>query len=454
MVKGILEDLGCHYIVNEGTLALVNQETGEWYVEKIPEEMAVGFDQDNFTSSILKHIRSICKNVQEQTSSKMEKPCNDRFNLIIIDTTNVCNLRCRYCSVSAESTGDYLSLENLQKGLGMVFNLPNISSPLSIEFSGGEPLANYSLIVKAVNLIKEMASPKKIQIRFCIQTNGVLITPEIAQFLKVNRFSIGISLDGYSKWNLNRVDCKGVPVYEKVLRTIKLLQREGVDFSVLGVVYHPDQYEDFLDFAKEYSVKNFRLNTLAAIGRSLDEMKQSEFINKTAEQYISSYLRMAKKLITDQSYCGFKEANLEYFLWSLLDWQPHMCFRTPCGAGRNQIHLSTKGEFFPCQDWRSIKDACIGTVYENQTLSSMLMKSHRVQEMQKANYERYPDYCANCTWKMRCGVCARELYTEYRGLCEKIGLCQFYVGVYDSLLSFFVNYKNEVLSYLGVSDED
>lgn len=454
MIKGIIENTYFHYIVNEDTIALVNESTGEWCVENLTNEMSESEIWVCPTKEIKDYILSICKNIQTQELCGVEKPCNDCFNLIIIDTTNICNLRCKYCSVSAESDGNRLSIDALHSGLNKIFELPNLASTLSIEFSGGEPLVNFEIIMQAVSLINTMTTECDIEIRYCIQTNAVLITNKIARFFADNNFSVGISVDGYAKWNANRIDSNGNPAYDRIIKSIELLKSMNVEFSILGVVYDPDQYDDFIHFAKQYEIKDFRLNTLTAIGRSTKEMADSNFVKKRASKYITAYIEMAKKILLKEEFKGYREANLSYFLWALLDWQPHMCFRTPCGAGRNQIHLSSKGEFYPCQDWRSIKDACLGLVSEDRSLEEMLKQSERVKKMKMSNAERYPNYCKDCTWKVRCGVCARELYTEYKDDKSKIGLCEFYCGVYDSLLAFIYKYEKEVLEYLGVTDEN
>lgn len=101
-----------------------------------------------------------------------------------------------------------------------------------------------------------------------------------------------------------------------------------------------------------------------------------------------------------------------------------------------------------------IKDSSIGNVFDNRKIKDMLHSSSRVEKMNLTNQERYPNYCNDCVWKSRCGVCARELYIEYYEDKTKIGLCEFQCGIYESLLPLIYLNKSKVLDYLGLTDEN
>lgn len=329
-------------------------------------------------------------------------------------------------------------------------SLDNISSPLTVEFSGGEPLVNYVLIRNIVSKYRQMASKKNIELRFAIQTNAVLLTKEIVEFLVRENFSIGISIDGPEEWSRNRLDSKGNSVFNNIMEKIHYLKGVNANISVLGVIYHPNQYDSFIKFALQHEIKNFRLNTLTNIGRSVKTMDATSSVSYIPEDYAKAYIKMAQLLITSDLYSGFKEANLTYFLWSLLAWQPHMCFRTPCGAGKNQLHLSAYGEFYPCQDWRSVNDSKISDVRGELDLSVAILNHDRTQILTKPNSHLYREMCEDCEWECYCGTCAREIFTEYKGDSEKIGMCRFNNQVYEQLCWLFFDYKDEVLGYLGV----
>ena len=69
-------------------------------------------------------------------------------------------------------------------------------SSLTLAFQGGEPtLAGLGYFRALVNYV-EKKNEKKIPVQYTIQTNGMLLDVEWADFLHEHRFLVGLSLDG------------------------------------------------------------------------------------------------------------------------------------------------------------------------------------------------------------------------------------------------------------------
>jgi uncharacterized protein len=74
-------------------------------------------------------------------------------------------------------------------------------------------------------------------VRFVIQTNGTLITPEWLEIFRAYSVSVGVSLDGPATINdVYRVDKRGRGSYAHVERGSKALLEAGIDVGVLTVV--------------------------------------------------------------------------------------------------------------------------------------------------------------------------------------------------------------------------
>ena len=70
-----------------------------------------------------------------------------------------------------------------------------------------------------------------------MQTNGTLLDEEWCEFLKTNRFLVGLSIDGPREIHDHyRVTKGGRPTFDKVFAAAKLLQRYGVPFNTLTCV--------------------------------------------------------------------------------------------------------------------------------------------------------------------------------------------------------------------------
>ena len=86
-----------------------------------------------------------------------------------------------------------------------------------------------------------------------------------------------------------------------------------------------------------------------------------------------------------------------------------MCFRVPCGSGRNQISITASGEMYTCQEWRNIHDAPIGNVNVDTDLDMKLIENKRARELANRDVNK-SEVCKKCDWKTFCGICPREIY--------------------------------------------
>ncbi len=166
------------------------------------------------------------------TPEKIEEMILGRdLQQLILEVTEACNLRCKYCIY----TDDYKTRRNFsekkmswstaKKAIDYYITLfnksfrknPN-SSPV-FSFYGGEPLLNFKLIEKSVNYIKKqriLAEPK-----FNITTNGTLLDRTICNFLIKNNFLVAISLDGSKEeQDRNRVDIMGQGTFDRIKANI------------------------------------------------------------------------------------------------------------------------------------------------------------------------------------------------------------------------------------------
>jgi uncharacterized protein len=74
-------------------------------------------------------------------------------------------------------------------------------------------------------------------VRFVIQTNGTLVTPEWLEVFRTHRVSVGVSLDGPAHINdAHRVDKKGRGSYARVERGTRALLNSDINVGVLTVI--------------------------------------------------------------------------------------------------------------------------------------------------------------------------------------------------------------------------
>ena len=108
-----------------------------------------------------------------------------------------CEHSCPYCQVSRQSTDRSrydMSEETAQRALRIALDSP--SRRIKIEFQGGEPLLNFSLIEKIVISAKAAAPAARKQLDFVIASNLALLTDEHLAFCKAHGVLLSTSLDG------------------------------------------------------------------------------------------------------------------------------------------------------------------------------------------------------------------------------------------------------------------
>ena len=173
-----------------------------------------------------------------QDAVRMSGPLS--FNLMIKPAGSLCNLDCNYCYY-LDKAGLYGGKEPVMSG-GMLEKVirdyieANDVPEVTFNWHGGEPLVlGLDFYREAVRLQQKYGAGKVIH--NTLQTNGTLITREIAEFFRDNDFLIGISIDGpqdiHDKY---RKDKGGRPTFDKVIKGIGLLYNYGVEYNTMTTV--------------------------------------------------------------------------------------------------------------------------------------------------------------------------------------------------------------------------
>lgn len=166
-------------------------------------------------------------------------------SILVKPCSSECNIGCTYCFYKkicksrSEYSKGFMSTENLDR---LIKNgIEYADDYVSFAFQGGEPmLAGIDFYRKAVELEKiytDRCGKNMLTVENTIQTNGVLINDEWAEFFADNNFLVGVSIDGPRKiHDANRHDLNGNGTFEKVMNGIAILKKHGVQFNVAAVV--------------------------------------------------------------------------------------------------------------------------------------------------------------------------------------------------------------------------
>jgi len=165
-----------------------------------------------------------------------------RFHAMLKPGGSACNLDCGYCFYLSKETLPHgpgsgrMSDETLERVIQQY--IAGVTGPeVVFSWQGGEPtLMGLDFFRKVVTLQQKYAKPNQ-KIENDLQTNGTLITEEWCEFLKQQRFLVGLSIDGPQEIHDHyRVTKVGRPTFTKVFNAAKLMHRYGVPFNTLTCV--------------------------------------------------------------------------------------------------------------------------------------------------------------------------------------------------------------------------
>lgn len=161
-----------------------------------------------------------------------------RFNSLKYTLTEKCNCNCTYCPFRKSNAT--VSLDTIRKSFAMLYPYLDPRSHL-VEITGGEVLTEFALLREAIIHFKSVDENMPIQ----VITNLSLLNEEHIHFFKENHLTLIVSFDGSREtYDDNRVFLCGHSLFDVVLRNIRKLQHEGIDFYTTMTI-SPSQARNF-----------------------------------------------------------------------------------------------------------------------------------------------------------------------------------------------------------------
>ncbi|MFH8080544.1 MAG: His-Xaa-Ser system radical SAM maturase HxsB [Candidatus Aenigmatarchaeota archaeon] len=329
----------------------------------------------------------------------------DAVKLHIITVTQRCNHRCVYChakSVPLTEKGYDMDEKTAKKTVDFIFQCP--SKYLAIEFQGGEPLLNFSIIEYIVEYSKKLAQEKNKIISFNIVSNFSLMDEDILQFLIKNNFNINTSLDGPKHiHNKNRVFTDGSS-YDKVIHWIKVIKDEyKYPLSALPTItkFSLPFHKEIIDEYRALGFSTIRIRQLNNAGFAKERWENigytpQEFIEfwKKSLDYIIEINLQGTKMIEE-----YTQIVLEKFVGK--KYPNYTCWGSPCGAAISQCGYNYNGDIYVCDEARSFDMFKIGHV--NQSYNEVF-QSATVANIVNLTSNMLTQ-CLDCVWKPFCGPC-------------------------------------------------
>ncbi|NLZ54654.1 MAG: anaerobic sulfatase maturase, partial [Thermoanaerobacteraceae bacterium] len=336
------------------------------------------------------------------------------LSILMKPASGNCNLRCKYCFY--HSVTEIREVENYgMMKLGTLETIVQKALQFAdgicmFAFQGGEPTLRGLDFYKKFIEFQKKYNTKNVRLNNAIQTNGIVIDDEWAEFLAENNFLVGISLDGPKDIHDSlRVDAKNRGSFNRVMNTISLFNKHRVEFNILCVVnsYVARHINKIYTFFKK---NNFRYLQFIPCLDPLNEEPGGYDYSLTPERY--AYFL---KNLFDMWYDDIMKGNMvsiRYFdnlVGMLMGYPPEVCGMI--GQCSCQFVIEADGGVYPC-DFYVIDEWYLGNI---ENMGFVELKNSDAGKKFVEVSKHIDPRCTECKWFTLCrGGCrrAREPFAE------------------------------------------
>jgi len=332
------------------------------------------------------------------------------LSFLIKPASGLCNMRCGYCfyadEIAARKFGntDIMSFDTVDILISEAFSSLGSQGRVSFAFQGGEPtLAGLSYFRYFVSKVSSI-NKGRIPVSYAIQTNGLTIDEEWADFFLENNFLVGISLDGEKAIHDSlRHDAAGKGTWNRIIKNLTLLQKKQVEVNLLCVVSR---------LCAKHPVKVYR--SLQKLG--VQYLQFIPCLDPIATQRGSMPYSLTPALYGDFLCALFDEwyrdfLNGTYISIRLFDDYIHLIMGLPpntcstAGTCGTYFVVENDGTLYPCDfycldQWKlgKLGDAPLTEIANGKVAQAFLRDSLN-----------HPPECTSCSWSKLChGGCKRD----------------------------------------------
>ncbi|HCU56528.1 MAG TPA: thioether cross-link-forming SCIFF peptide maturase [Clostridiales bacterium] len=330
-----------------------------------------------------------------------------------------CNLKCAYCFAKEgtyNTARDYMTEEVAAKAIDFLIEKSGSRKSLEIDFFGGEPLMNMSVVKFAVEYGRARAKEHGKEFSFTMTTNALLLNDANIEYLNREMDNVVISIDGREEvHNRVRKTRNGTDAYPHILEAAKKFRAVRGDkrYYIRGTftAFNLDFASDVLALADagfdQISVEPVVLPADNPMAITADKVGQ---VLKEYDKLTEAYI--------DRRANG-KWFNFFHFMIDLEEGPCIMKRLSGCSAGCGYLAISPTGDIYPCHQFVGEEGYKIGNVLEGTFDPAIQKQFAEITVNNKAA-------CEDCFAKYYCsGGCVaashyyeKDLFTPYGAGCE------------------------------------
>ena len=322
-----------------------------------------------------------------------------------------CNLRCRYCFADEgayHSAREMMSLETAKAAIDFLIRESGNRKVLEVDFFGGEPLMNLSVVKETVYYAKAEAKKRGKRFLFTTTTNGLLLDDDTIEFFNAEMENVVLSLDGRKEvHDAVRKTVNGKGSFDVVIEKIKKFVRARGDrhYYVRGTFTAKN-----LDFSKDVlflADNGFDSLSMEPVVTDIPDLQiKKEHLPKIEAEYEALCEEYLKREARGEGF-NFFHFNVD------LEGGPCIQKRvSACGAGNEYFSVVPNGDIYPCHQFAGDAKWKMGNVFEGK-----LDPALREKFATSCLFTRKK--CGDCFAKFICsGGCSANNY-HYNGDIEE-----------------------------------
>jgi uncharacterized protein len=330
-----------------------------------------------------------------------------------LNVAHDCNLRCAYCFAAQGDFGtgrELMPLATAKAAVDFLLAHSGNRRNLELDFFGGEPLMNWSVVVDTVAYARSLEPANGKNFRFTITTNGLLLDDEKIAFINLEMANVVLSLDGRRHVHDDmRPTPNGhgsydlvVPQYQKLVAERQLQDPDRSEYYVRGTFTRKN-----LNFAQDVlHMADLGFRKLSMEPAVLEEALPFALREADLPAILAEYDRLTEQLATRR--------DIDFFHFMLdLGQGPCVLKRLRgCSCGNEYCAVTPNGDIYPCHQFVGLEDWRMGSVHTGA------WDAQKQAELVRAHLYNKPE-CRECWAKFYCGGGCNAANVLYRGTLFK-----------------------------------
>jgi len=337
----------------------------------------------------------------------------DFTSLHMFVLTARCNQKCTYCQVASENASAErfdMSPEVADAAVEKAFHSP--SPYIKIEFQGGEPLLNYSVLQQIVEKAETLNQKYCKHLEFVVCSNLTCASDEQLEYCRKHGILVSTSLDGPREvHDACRLMEDGTGSYEKAVEGIARARDAVGPGHVSGLMAAArPSLGRFPDIVDEYVARGFRAVFFRALNPYGRARKDRDRIGYPVEDFVASYKQGLEYIVgLNQKGQVFAEQYATLILTRMLTpfSTGFVDLQSPTGAGIGCAIYDYDGNVYVSDEGRMLartsdKTFCMGNVL-GSSFRDLFGGNVIRQVVQSSCVECLPE-CTDCAFRMWCGA--------------------------------------------------